>query len=184
MPNHGRGFKEEGYVAKVSQFCNRGGDQPVPDGWCGKRRTYHFQRIRAGQYTAKVTFDISGSNLLVTLTNTSTADIAVAADLLTAVFFNITGDPLLTRNSVVLAPGSSVEHGGGTNPGNDVGSEFAYLNGLNQYGANQGISNSGLGLFGPGDLFPVRISRVPGPPTARSTASRPRATIRRRATPA
>jgi hypothetical protein len=107
-----------------------------------------------GPYAASATFDVSGSNLLITLTNTSTADTLSAGDLLTAVFFNISGDPTLTRTSVVLAGGSTVEHNGGTNPGNDVGSEFAYLSGLNQYGANQGVSNSGLGIFGPPDRFP------------------------------
>jgi hypothetical protein len=149
-----RRFHSSVIGAAISLFLTAGVASAAPITFSGS----------SGQYAAKVTFDISGSNLLVTLTNTSTADIAVAADLLTAVFFNITGDPLLTRNSVVLAPGSSVEHGGGTNPGNDVGSEFAYLNGLNQYGANQGISNSGLGLFGPGDLFPGANLAGPGSP--------------------
>jgi hypothetical protein len=37
--------------------------------------------------------------------------------------------------------------------GTVVGGEWAYLNGLSQYGANSGISSSGLGVFG-GATFP------------------------------
>jgi PEP-CTERM motif len=107
----------------------------------------------SGQHSASVTFDLSGSNLLVTLTNTAAADTLVPSDLLNAVFFTIAGNPLLTRISAVLAAGSFVEHGA-PDPGNVVGGEYAYRNGLNQYGANQGISSTGLGVFGPGDVFP------------------------------
>lgn len=106
----------------------------------------------SGSHSASVSFDISGTDLLVTLTNTSGADTLEPTDLLTAVFFTIAGDPSLTRGSVVLAAGSTVEDGT-TDPGNVVGGEFAYLSGLSVYGANQGISNSGLGIFGPGDVF-------------------------------
>jgi hypothetical protein len=108
----------------------------------------------SGSLSATATFEIAGSNLLVTLTNTSSADIKNDAELLTAVFFKIAGNPSLTRTSVVLAGGSTVEHGGGTDPGGVVGGEFGYRSSLNVYGANQGVSNSGLGIFGPGDLFP------------------------------
>jgi hypothetical protein len=108
----------------------------------------------SGSRAAAATFDVLDSRLLVTLTNTSGVDVLNDTDLLTALFFNIQGDPTLTPLSVVLTGGSVVEHGGTTNPGNDVGSEFAYLSGLNQYGANQGISNAGLGIFGPQNRFP------------------------------
>jgi hypothetical protein len=107
----------------------------------------------SGSLSASVSFDIAGSNLLVTLTNTSTADTLLPVDVLTSVFFTISGDPLLTTTSVVLGSGSIVENGT-TDPGNVVGGEWAYKNGLSQYGANQGISSSGLGIFGPGDVFP------------------------------
>jgi hypothetical protein len=107
----------------------------------------------SGSQSASVSFDVSGSNLLVTLTNTSSADTLVPTDLLTAVFFTISGNPALTRVSAVLTGGSVVEHGT-TDPGDVVGGEYAYLNGLSQYGANEGISSSGLNIFGAGDLFP------------------------------
>ncbi|HMJ84847.1 MAG TPA: XDD4 family exosortase-dependent surface protein [Vicinamibacterales bacterium] len=109
----------------------------------------------SGSLAASVTFDDSTAGVLtVTLTNTSVADTLDAADLLTAVFFSVAGDPALTRVSAILAAGSTAEHGGTTDPGGVVGGEWAYLNGLSQYGANQGISSSGLGIFGPGDRFP------------------------------
>ena len=107
----------------------------------------------SGSHSASVSFDVSGSNLLVTLTNTSGADTLLPTDLLTGVFFTIAGDPLLTTTSVVLGAGSIVENGT-TDPGNVVGGEWAYKHGISQYGANTGISSSGLGIFGPGDVFP------------------------------
>ncbi|HOE66418.1 MAG TPA: PEP-CTERM sorting domain-containing protein [Candidatus Hydrogenedentes bacterium] len=69
--------------------------------------------------------------------------------MLTGVFFTLAGDPALTSLSAVLTAGSTVFFGG-TSPGNVVGGEWAYASGLNgaPRGANQGISSSGLGLFG------------------------------------
>lgn len=109
--------------------------------------------------SAKAMFDYAGSNLYITLTNTGPGVIA-PSDVLTALFFNISGDPILTPLSAIVAPGSSVLYGG-TDPGNGVGGEWAYKTGLNGIpgGASQGISSTGLGteenpLFGPHYLFP------------------------------
>jgi hypothetical protein len=108
----------------------------------------------SGNLHASVEFALSGTNLLVTLTNTSTADTLVPADLLNAVFFDVDGDPALTRTSGVLAPGSSVFYDGDGQPaGGVIGGEWAYTNGLDQYGANSGISSTGLGIFGPSNVF-------------------------------
>ncbi len=108
----------------------------------------------SGDRSASVVFDTSGSDLLVTLTNTSTADVLNPGDVLTAVFFDIAGDPTLAATSAVLATGSSVWFGS-TDPGGSLGGEWAYASGLSgaPYGASQGISSSGLGLFAPSDLF-------------------------------
>ena len=115
-----------------------------------------------GDLEASVTFEIVGSDLLVTLTNVSEADVLVPIDVLTAVFFDIEGDPILARTSAVLDAGSVV-HFGGTDPGDVVGGEWAYKTGLS--GApgdnSQGISSVGLGLFGPPYLFPG--SNLDGP---------------------
>jgi hypothetical protein len=119
----------------------------------------------AGSLNAQVVFDVSGTNLVVTLTNTSSADVLVPADVLTAVFFNIGGNPVLSPLSAVVAAGSNVFFGA-TDPGNVVGGEMAYKAGLAGApgGATRGISSVGLGLFGPGDRFPGNNLQGPDSP--------------------
>ncbi|MFN7020481.1 MAG: XDD4 family exosortase-dependent surface protein [Phycisphaerales bacterium] len=110
-----------------------------------------------GSLSASATFVASGSNLIITLTNTSTADANVPADMLTAVFFDIAGPALsLTRVGAVLAPGSTVINSAVQPAGGVVGGEWAYVGGLvgAPHGASHGISSAGFGLFGPGELFP------------------------------
>jgi hypothetical protein len=106
-----------------------------------------------GSLAASVTFDTSGTDLLVTLTNTSNADVTMQNQILTAVFFDVAG-PVLTLDpstgSAVLGGGSTVLFGS-TDPGNVVGGEWEYLSGLSgsaPYGANYGISSAGFGIFG------------------------------------
>jgi hypothetical protein len=113
---------------------------------------------------ASVTFDVSGSNLIVTLANTSAAGVSVPSDVLTAVFFSINGSsPSLTRVSAVIGAGGTVTNSGPTDPGGVVGGEWAYLGGLvgAPSGAPYGISSIGAGLFGPGNRFPG--SNLAGP---------------------
>jgi hypothetical protein len=109
----------------------------------------------SGGLSAAVAFEQVGTNLVVTLTNTSANDLLRQSDVLTAVFFTLAGDPSLTQISAKLAPGSVVLFGP-TDPGGGVGGEWAYRNHLSgaPLGADEGISSSGLGLFGSGDLFP------------------------------
>ena len=108
----------------------------------------------SGPLAASVSFNLVGTNLHVVLTNTSSADVLVPVDVLTALFFNVSGNPVLTRTSALsLGPtntGTSVTSPAGT----VVGGEWAYLNALSQYGANSGISSTGIGIFGPGNVFP------------------------------
>lgn len=94
--------------------------------------------------SASATFDVVGTFLQVTLTNTG-ADVMAPSDVLTALFFNITGNPLLSRSSATLAPGSSVLFGG-SDPGGVVGGEWAYTNSASVGEASQGISSSGFGI--------------------------------------
>lgn len=115
--------------------------------------------ITGSNLSAAVTFDTSGTNLLVTLANTSSADTLAPSDVLTAVFFNISGDPMLGRTAAVLTNGSTVlfpVSGAGTDPGGGVGGEWAYKAGLagGPGGAEQGISSTGLGLFASSNNFP------------------------------
>ncbi len=104
---------------------------------------------------ARAVFESIGSTLKVTLTNTSNSDVLVPVDVLTAVFFDLPGNPTLSRTSAVLAPGSTVLFGG-SDPGGVVGGEWAYGAGLSTPSGvgRQGISSTGVDLFGPADRFP------------------------------
>jgi|GEM_PF-377371 len=122
----------------------------------------------SGTKQAKAEFDVSGSTLIVKLTNSATSDVLVPTDVLTAVFFNIPSNPLLTKVSANLAPGSALQSFNNplpvpaTDPGaTGVGGEWGYLNNLSAeapYGANQGIGSAGFSgttlSFGPGSVFP------------------------------
>jgi hypothetical protein len=101
----------------------------------------------SGTLSAEVTFQTSGSNLIVTLTNTSTTDALVPTDILTGVFFNA---PVTLTTVSATTSGSVYNYPGVTN----VGGEWAYNSGFSgPAGSNQGISASGLGLFGPTNNF-------------------------------
>jgi hypothetical protein len=104
----------------------------------------------SGNLAASANFEnLGGGTLKITLTNTSLADVLVPADVLTAVFFNIGGNPTLTPVSAVLGAGSTVWFDAQGQPvGGNVGGEWAYAAGFSQFGANRGISSSGFGLFG------------------------------------
>ncbi len=115
----------------------------------------------SGNLSASADFSVNGSGqLVVTLTNTSSADVEVPAEILTAVFFNITGGALsLTRDSAVLDAGSSVVYDADGQPaGGVVGGEWAFNSGSLNIGTpgsrGYGISSTGVGLFGPGNRFP------------------------------
>jgi PEP-CTERM motif len=114
--------------------------------------------VSVGTRAASATFNNLGGGILgVTLTNTSTFDVLVPVDVLTAVFFTLAGDPTLARVSALLGAGSSVFYDPDGQPaGGVVGGEWAYVDGLAGApgGADEGISSTGVGLFGPGDLFP------------------------------
>lgn len=110
----------------------------------------------AGNRAASASFENASGVLKITLSNTSTFDVGAPADLLTGVFWDIAGSALtLTKQSVVLAPGSVV-HFGPTDPGGVVGGEFGYAAALvgAPNGAKYGVSSAGLGLFGPSSVFP------------------------------
>jgi len=118
--------------------------------------------------SATVTFalTVSGTttDLVVTLTNTANYKPNDGPDMLTAVFFTLTGDPTLSKISALLNTNSvGVENGATlTVPGGVVGGSWAYAAGLSGApgGANEGISAAGFSWFGPGNLFPG--SALPG----------------------
>jgi len=108
----------------------------------------------SGLLAAQATFATSGATLIVTLKNTSAADVLVPTDVLGAVFFNVAGNPTLTRTSAVVPAGSSVFLRTTPLAVTVVGGEWSYLNSLAQYSANSGIGSGGFGIFGPGNVFP------------------------------
>ena len=78
--------------------------------------TYNFT-ASSGGLSASAQFVTGGGQLIITLANTSTADVTAPNQVLTAVFFDVTGQPLaLTPVSATLAPGSQVLFGS-TDPG-------------------------------------------------------------------
>src|SRR5258705_8249666 len=62
----------------------------------------------SGTRAASANFTQISGNLQVTLTNTYTGDVLVPTDVLTAVFFDISGSPVLAPVSATLAAGSSI----------------------------------------------------------------------------
>jgi hypothetical protein len=106
--------------------------------------------VSSGNLAASVKFDTNGTNLIVTLTNTSAADVLIPAQILTGVFFDLINGTL-TPVSAVLGTGSTVLFDPDGQPaGGVVGGEWAYASGLSgaPLGATEGISSSGLTLFG------------------------------------
>jgi hypothetical protein len=105
---------------------------------------------------ATANFTASGTNLVIVLTNNG-GDVLVPTDVLTGVFFDVVGPGGLGSVSAVLSGGSFVLYDSinGTHPTGDVvGGEWAYGSGLAlPNSATEGISSSGLGVFG-GPTFP------------------------------
>jgi len=129
--------------------------------------TFYDGTYTSATRAANVKFAQDGTNLFVTLTNTWTGDVLVPTDVLTAVFFSLAGDPTLSRVSALLNTGSTVYYDNDGQPaGGVVGGEWAYKDGLSgaPHGADEGISSSGLGLFGPGDRFPGADLQSPTSP--------------------
>lgn len=103
---------------------------------------------------ASAKFTIVGDKLTVKLSNISTTDSLVPTDILTAVFFNLSGNRKLTKQSALVAHGSEVVYDPDGQPaGRNVGGEWAYRNDINVHGSSQGISSTGLSLFGSKDRF-------------------------------
>lgn len=112
----------------------------------------------SGTLAATATFTASGSTLIITLTNTSGTMSTVPADLLTAIFFDVSGGVTLTPGSAFLMGGSTVL-GCGANctlpTGGNVGGEWAYngnIAGGSGVTQHYGISSTGVGIFGSGNF--------------------------------
>jgi len=107
----------------------------------------------SGSLSASATFSVVGTNLVITLANTSTADVTAPNQVLTALFFTIAGNPTLTPVSAIVPAGNTIlfaPSGNCTSGPCNVGGEWAYAAGLSgsPLGAYAGGSSSGFGLFG------------------------------------
>jgi len=105
---------------------------------------------------ARADFQVSGNKLVVTLINTSAFDIMVPEEVLTAIFFDLRGNPILEPVDAILGSGSQVYRDNATIivPEGDVGSEWAYRKDIATLPAAYCISSVGLGdLIGPMDRF-------------------------------
>jgi hypothetical protein len=92
-------------------------------------------------------FDVSGSDLIVTLRNDASMDVMVPDEILTCLFFEYAGSPLTLTPVSALLPSGAVVHFGPSNGGN-VGGEWQYLAGVVwPEGSGYGISSVGLDIF-------------------------------------
>jgi hypothetical protein len=90
----------------------------------------------SGNLSASAQFDLTGNSLIVTLTNTSSADVLVPTDVLTGVFFN---------TSHTLTPVSANLHGSTVYYASlaNVGDGWGYGSGVSAHGMNSAISATG-----------------------------------------
>jgi hypothetical protein len=94
--------------------------------------------------SASATFDIVAGNLQVTLTNTSGVDINDPAQILHALFFDISGNPSLTYTSANICGSCTFTAAGPT--GTDVGAEWGYITNPSGVTQNYGLSSAGYGV--------------------------------------
>ncbi len=104
-----------------------------------------------GNLSAEIGFDVSGTDLIVTVTATTPDDITGASQVLTAIFFDLPGDPVLTPISALLPAGSTVMNG--PDGGGNVGGEWTYAVGDFAFLGSEAISSSGLQLGFPSPNF-------------------------------
>src|SRR5205823_8651290 len=102
-----------------------------------------FTGTNGSNLSASATFDIVGGNLLVTLTNTSGVDVNDPAQVLHALFFDISGNPSLTYTSANICGSCTFTAAGPT--GTDVGAEWGYITNPSGVTQNYGLSSAGFG---------------------------------------
>lgn len=101
----------------------------------------------SGNLAASADFTVSGDFLTVVLTNTSTADVLIPVEVLTAIFWSGTSN--LSRESATISGSPGIVNNVATQPtGGDVGGEWEYGTNLTNApgGFTQVISSAGFGL--------------------------------------
>src|SRR5579883_2133133 len=104
--------------------------------WAGPSVSETFEGS-SGALAAEAVFELSGSTLTVTLTNTSTTAVRVPTDVLTGVLFDTS--TALTPVSASISSGSRAVEGSISNAGNGWG----YASRLSANGFNSAISSTG-----------------------------------------
>jgi hypothetical protein len=94
----------------------------------------------SGNLSASADFNLTGTTLTVTLTNTSLSTALVPTDVLTGVFFDTTHT--LTPVSAAYANGSAIWYGAIT-PASATGDGWGYASGVSANGMNSAISATG-----------------------------------------
>ena len=130
--------------------------------------TYSF--ASGNPRASRATFEVSGGNLVIGLTNTSTYDVMAPEESLTALFFDLAGGASLSPVSAVLGEGAVVYQGstiitdingdGSVDADDrDVGGEWAYKMNVPTLPATYAISSVGLDdLIGPKDRFDTTMN--------------------------
>lgn len=122
--------------------------------------TYTLNATSGGyNYKATAAFTYSGSMLTLVLTNTQTSNVVPAgnAQVLTGLFWNMTGS-VGAGSTAALTAGSSYVDGNGNaigTPSNTPAQHWAHRAGATSWGpnVNYGVGAAGFGHFGDGDAF-------------------------------
>lgn len=111
-------------------------------------------------YSASADFmhDTLNNLLVITLTNTASAPAANQGQTLSGLYFDLTGNPVITKASANVGPGSTIVNDSPSLNDALIGREYAFRNNMNAAAATftdarYGISSTGLNIFAPGDRF-------------------------------
>ncbi len=115
-----------------------------------------------GGYTYSASSDFTYDNinnlLLITLNNTAVDPVTNQAQTLSGIYFDVTGNPVLTTNSANVGTGSTIVNDSPNLNDSKIGQEWAFRNNMvaadaTFTDARYGISSTGLGIFAPTDRF-------------------------------
>jgi hypothetical protein len=112
-------------------------------------------------------FDLTGTTLTITLTNNRTDAETNDGQLLTALFWDNSNTLTVGTTGAQVSSGSSIIQATAAQLalwGSNLSKESGYKSGLSVAGANQGVSNAGLGIFGISNQFDT-TGNLTSPPT-------------------
>lgn len=117
-----------------------------------------FTATNGSNLSASADFTISGGNLDIHLVNTSSTPVSDNPDVLTGLFFDVSGAPTLTADSINLDGSSSYVNTSVNSPSGVLGDHWAYtsgsITGPSSGGTYEyGIGAAGFGVFNSSDTF-------------------------------